>query len=136
MGASRSNRIADPGAAESVPAVARQPCGASGCGPEITTSPLPDHLSEIAGAPVYIVHLSSEDALNEVREARDRGWKLAILSNTDRDYIEASLTHIGVPFDEVIGGIAANDIVDPGTGEVLVEVNGVVTAEAFDRMRE
>src|SRR5215472_10808468 len=30
-------------------------------------------LSEIAGAPVYIVHLSSEDALNQVREARSRG---------------------------------------------------------------
>ncbi len=30
-------------------------------------------MAEIAGAPVYIVHLSSEDALNEVREARDRG---------------------------------------------------------------
>jgi dihydropyrimidinase len=30
-------------------------------------------MSEIAGAPVYIVHLSSEDALNEVREARSRG---------------------------------------------------------------
>jgi dihydropyrimidinase len=30
-------------------------------------------LAEISGAPVYIVHLSSEDALNEVRAARDRG---------------------------------------------------------------
>ena len=30
-------------------------------------------LAEIAQVPVYIVHLSSEDALNEVREARDRG---------------------------------------------------------------
>jgi dihydropyrimidinase len=30
-------------------------------------------MAEIAGAPVYIVHLSSEDALNEVRAARDRG---------------------------------------------------------------
>jgi dihydropyrimidinase len=30
-------------------------------------------LAEIAGAPVYIVHLSSEDALNQVREARSRG---------------------------------------------------------------
>ncbi|HLK48166.1 MAG TPA: dihydropyrimidinase [Bryobacteraceae bacterium] len=30
-------------------------------------------MAEIAGAPVYIVHLSSEDALHEVREARDRG---------------------------------------------------------------
>ncbi len=30
-------------------------------------------MSEMAGVPVYIVHLSSEDALNEVRAARDRG---------------------------------------------------------------
>jgi dihydropyrimidinase len=30
-------------------------------------------MAEIAGAPVYIVHLSSEAALNEVREARSRG---------------------------------------------------------------
>ncbi len=30
-------------------------------------------MAEMAGAPVYIVHLSSEDALNQVRQARDRG---------------------------------------------------------------
>src|SRR6516165_1150401 len=30
-------------------------------------------MAEIAGVPVYIVHLSSEDALNQVREARGRG---------------------------------------------------------------
>jgi dihydropyrimidinase len=30
-------------------------------------------MAEIAGAPIYIVHLSSEAALNEVREARSRG---------------------------------------------------------------
>ena len=30
-------------------------------------------LAEAAGVPVYIVHLSSRDALNEVRSARDRG---------------------------------------------------------------
>src|SRR5271157_5975127 len=30
-------------------------------------------LAEMAGVPVYIVHVSSEDALNQVREARDRG---------------------------------------------------------------
>jgi 2-haloacid dehalogenase len=35
-------------------------------------------------------------------EARARGWKLAILSNTDRDYIEASLAQIGVPFEMAI----------------------------------
>jgi 2-haloacid dehalogenase len=37
-----------------------------------------------------------------LEDARARGWKLAILSNTDRDYIEASLEHIGVPFELAI----------------------------------
>lgn len=35
-------------------------------------------------------------------EVRGRGWKLAILSNTDPDYIEASNQQLGVPFDETI----------------------------------
>ncbi len=46
------------------------------------------------------------DAFAEVREAleraRARGWRLAILSNTDRDFIEASKETIGVPFDETV----------------------------------
>jgi 2-haloalkanoic acid dehalogenase type II len=37
-----------------------------------------------------------------LREARERGWKLAILSNTDRDFIEASMERIGVPFELAI----------------------------------
>ena len=32
-------------------------------------------------------------------EARERGWKLVILSNTDRDFIEASMRRLGVPFE-------------------------------------
>jgi 2-haloacid dehalogenase len=32
-------------------------------------------------------------------EARDRGWKLAALSNTDPDLLAASIAAIGVPFD-------------------------------------
>jgi 2-haloacid dehalogenase len=35
-------------------------------------------------------------------ELRERGWKLAILSNTDRDFIEASTSSLGVPFDETV----------------------------------
>jgi 2-haloalkanoic acid dehalogenase type II len=35
-------------------------------------------------------------------EARRRGWKLAILSNTDRDFIDASIGRIGVPFELAI----------------------------------
>jgi 2-haloacid dehalogenase len=45
-------------------------------------------------------------AFPEVREAleeaRARGWKLAILSNTDSDFIEASKQTLAVPFEETI----------------------------------
>ena len=34
-----------------------------------------------------------------LEEARARGWKLALLSNTDRDFIESSREQIGVPFE-------------------------------------
>jgi 2-haloacid dehalogenase len=37
-----------------------------------------------------------------LEEARRRGWKLAILSNTDRDFIDASTERIGVPFEQAI----------------------------------
>ena len=35
-------------------------------------------------------------------QPRSRGWKLAILSNTDRDFIDASMEQIGVPFELAI----------------------------------
>jgi 2-haloacid dehalogenase len=34
-----------------------------------------------------------------LEEARDRGWRLAVLSNTDPDLLEASLARIGVEFE-------------------------------------
>ena len=37
-----------------------------------------------------------------LEELRAGGWSLAILSNTDRDFIEASLRRIGVPFELAI----------------------------------
>jgi 2-haloalkanoic acid dehalogenase type II len=37
-----------------------------------------------------------------LEEARERGWTLAILSNTDRDFIEASMARLGVPFELAI----------------------------------
>ncbi len=43
-----------------------------------------------------------EDAHDALTEAKDRGWHLALLSNTDRDLIEASMKAIGVPFDDAI----------------------------------
>jgi 2-haloacid dehalogenase len=50
--------------------------------------------------------LPSWEPFPEVREAleqaRSRGWKLALLSNSDRDFIEASSERIGVPFELAI----------------------------------
>ena len=52
-------------------------------------------LAEIAGAPVYIVHLSSEDALNQVREARDRG--LPVFAETCPQYLLLSIDDLARP---------------------------------------
>lgn len=46
-------------------------------------------MAQIAGVPVYIVHLSSEDALNQVREARDRG--LPAFAETCPQYLLLSI---------------------------------------------
>ena len=50
--------------------------------------------------------LSRWDPFPEVRpalaEARARGWKLAVLSNTDRDFLDASLARIGVEFEVTV----------------------------------
>jgi len=37
-----------------------------------------------------------------LEESRSGGWKLAILSNSDRDYIDASMDSLGVPFELAI----------------------------------
>jgi 2-haloacid dehalogenase len=43
-----------------------------------------------------------EDVHDGLTHARDRGWRLGILSNTDRDLIDASMDSIGVHFDLAI----------------------------------
>jgi len=43
-----------------------------------------------------------DDVRPALAEARSRGWRLAILSNTDRDLIDASMDTIGVPFETAI----------------------------------
>ena len=49
-------------------------------------------MAEISGVPVYIVHLSCEDALNQVREARDRG--LPAFAETCPQYLLLSLEDV------------------------------------------
>ncbi len=52
-------------------------------------------LAEMAGAPVYIVHLSCNDALQKVREARDRG--LPVYAETCPQYLYLSIDNFDVP---------------------------------------
>jgi len=49
-------------------------------------------MAEMAGVPIYIVHLSSEDALNQVREARDRG--LPAFAETCPQYLLLALEDV------------------------------------------
>ena len=52
-------------------------------------------LAEMAGAPVYIVHLSCNEALEKVREARDRG--LAAYAETCPQYLFLSIDKMDAP---------------------------------------
>ena len=55
-----------------------------------------DPAETLPGWPVF------SDVRPELEEARSHGWRLAILSNSDRDLIESSIDSIGVPFDLAI----------------------------------
>ena len=52
-------------------------------------------LAEMAGAPVYIVHLTCNEALEKVREARDRG--LPAYAETCPQYLYLSIENFDVP---------------------------------------
>ena len=52
-------------------------------------------LAEMAGAPIYIVHLSCNDALEKVREARDRG--VPVYAETCPQYLYLSIENFDAP---------------------------------------
>jgi 2-haloacid dehalogenase len=78
-------------------------------------------LTELASEAGKVLPAGEEDALGRslpawpvfpevpgtLADARRRGWRLFVLSNSDRDLIDASLKRIGVPFD---GAIVASEI--------------------------
>jgi 2-haloacid dehalogenase len=68
------------------------------------------------------------DVRPSLEEVRSRGWRLAILSNSDRDLIESSIEAIGVPFDHVV---AASEIGSykpaPRHWEVFAEQTGAAS---------
>src|SRR5689334_14274841 len=49
---------------------------------------------------------------------------------------EAKLERMGAEPEELTGKVAAHDIVDPETGEVVVEVNEELTEQKLERLRE
>jgi 2-haloacid dehalogenase len=55
----------------------------------------------LPGWPVF------DEVPEALAEAHSRGWRLVALSNSDRDFIEASMRAIGVPF---AGAIVASEI--------------------------
>jgi 2-haloacid dehalogenase len=63
------------------------------------TVPVDERDALAASLPSWDVFLEVPGAL---RELRARGWKLAILSNTDPDLLDASINAIDVPVDERI----------------------------------
>jgi 2-haloacid dehalogenase len=64
-----------------------------------------------------------------LEEAKRRGWRLAILSNTDRDLIEASMIAIGVAFQQVV---VASEIGSYKPGRRHWEVFEAVTGAGAD----
>lgn len=79
-------------------------------------SVMAETLDGVASAAGLIVPAGRRDALGEslaswpvftevpdsLTALRERGWKLAILSNTDPDFLDASLEAIGVPVDVLV----------------------------------
>lgn len=64
-----------------------------------TTIPADDKDALARSLPGWTVFGEVREALTQ---ASERGWKLVILSNTDRDLIESSMRVINVPFERAI----------------------------------
>src|SRR3954454_2763040 len=62
---------------------------------------LPEHEADALGRSLPDWHVF-EEVPATLADARERGWRLVILSNTDRDFIDASMERIGVPFELAI----------------------------------
>jgi 2-haloalkanoic acid dehalogenase type II len=66
---------------------------------------------------------------DSLREAREQGWKLAALSNTDPDLLAASIAAIGVPFDlQITAAEAGSYKPAPGHWEAFRERAGEIDA--------
>jgi dihydropyrimidinase len=89
-------------------------------------------LAEMAGAPVYIVHVSAGDALDEVRRARQRG--LAVYAETCPQYLYLSHDDYERPNFEGAKFVMSPPLRPKGNGERLWAglVNGWIQVVATD----
>jgi 2-haloacid dehalogenase len=69
---------------------------ADGAGEELPGEERDALARSLPGWPVF------PDVRPALGEARSRGWKLVVLSNSDRDLIDASLAAIGVSFEDAV----------------------------------
>jgi len=96
-------------------------------------------LAQAAGAPVYFVHMSAKDALDEVRQARDDGWP--IYAETCPQYLFLTLDDLGHGFEgakfvcspplrtpdhavELWKGLVSNDLQLVGTDHCPFDFHG------------
>lgn len=100
---------------------------------------LAEGLLRVAGIEGLIIPPGREGALGDslpdwpvfpevpgsLAELRRRGWRLAILSNTDPDLLDASLRHIGVPIDlRVVASAIGSYKPAPGHWETFFRETG------------
>ena len=70
-----------------------------------------------------------EEVPAALAEARERGWRLAALSNTDPDLLASSIRALGVPFDlEITASDAGSYKPEPGHWDAFRERAGEVEA--------
>ena len=76
------------------------------------------------------------DVIPSLRQAREAGLRLVIVSNTDRDIVEHTLLHLQVPFDDVVtaedcGAYKPADTVFEQALERIGEPPGAILHVAF-----
>ncbi|MBI4515073.1 MAG: DNA-directed RNA polymerase subunit beta [Deltaproteobacteria bacterium] len=92
-----------------------------------------------------IAKVFKADQLLNVKATRDiRGANNELIVKEGRKITKGALkqmeaagvSEIPITLEELIGRVAAHDVADPKTGEVLIECNQELTTDRFDRLRE
>jgi len=84
-------------------------------------------------------HLLNAKATRDIRGANNdlivkEGRK--VTKGAIKQLEAAGVKEIPITLEEVVGRVSAHDVVDPSTGEVLLECNHEISADALDRLRE